>query len=245
MRIEYSNVGNLTELLQSMGKFTDKITLNFTGDKLYSIHLTEDKSVLLILELKKEAFNEYSVDENISISIPSDNVKSILGKFRRGTVEMAITNDRLRFVVRESKGVKNTVSVKIEKEEQQKIIELKVKSGFTFTLPDGGMLRRVVEDAGTIGETVKVEGKKDAVIFSTSELGKSYVAALKQGKPLESLSVEEEGYSNYAVEILDSTVSAITKLGKLEVSSGNNIPIKLKAIVSDFASLTAWVAPRA
>jgi DNA polymerase sliding clamp subunit B len=79
-RLIYGSSKDFYYIISSMSKITEKIILNFTDEGINSKHLTEDKVMMGVISVPRDALDEYSLDKPLSIELDLGEIKKIFAK---------------------------------------------------------------------------------------------------------------------------------------------------------------------
>ena len=248
IRAVYPNAKDFYSLLNGLYQIADEVILNFAEDSVYSFYLTDDKTLMGILQISKENFEDYTVDKPQGIKINIDEIKKILGKAKSKSTSVAIdeTDAGLKITLRDEKtGLRSNIYVKGEKVPVQQLTEPKVSLPVSFTI-DGSILKRILSDASIVTEEeIQISTTEDnGIEISAEEENKVYKAKLVQDKPLKSITIESESKSVYKLDILKTAFKALSFSEDVTVSFGTNVPLKGEATTESGGHLRFWVAPR-
>ncbi|BCS92030.1 DNA polymerase sliding clamp 2 [Metallosphaera sp. J1] len=244
-RAIYGSARDFYYIISSMSKITDELTLNLTEEGIGTKYLTDDKVMMGVVEISKDALEEYSIEKPVSVKLNLGDLKKILSKMKgRSTVEIVETADGIRISMRDEKtGTRSNLSIKAEKGEPQALKEPSVAHSVTIGI-GGDILTILVDESMQVGEEVEIKTEDDRVSFEVEEAGKRYSAILRNGKPLTKLEIEKPGSSRYSLPVLEKVSSALSFSKEIEIGFGAGIPMKLTAPLEKGASIRFWVAPR-
>ena len=244
-RAIYGSSRDFYYIVSSISKISDELTLNFTEEGIGSKYLTDDKVMMGVVEIGKDALEEYSIEKPNSVKLNLGDLKKILSKMKgRSSVEITETNEGIRISMKDEKtGTRSSLSIKAEKGEPQILKEPSVAHSVTMGI-GGDILSILVDESMQVGEEVEIKAEDDHVSFEVEEAGKKYSAVLKNGKPLTKLEIEKQGSSRYSLAILEKVSSALSFSKEIEIGFGAGIPMKLTAPLEKGAGIRFWVAPR-
>jgi proliferating cell nuclear antigen len=245
-KVIYRNAKEFLQFINGLSQISDKVILNLTEEGLIVRHLTEDKSIMAILNISKEVFDEYIIEKPISINIDLDSFKKLLKKVavKKAIIELSETETGAKVVVREmSSGIKATAYIKGDKGSINLLNEPKVSLTVSFTV-EGKILSNIVEEASVISEQIDFKAEEDKVEVSSEEAGKAYRAILRQEKPLKALRIDSPAIASYNLELIKDVVKAVRSIGDVTVDFGTNMPIKIAVRGEVGGLLGFWVAPR-
>lgn len=243
-RIIYQDFSDFYTALNSMARFDQNIILNLSESGLRYSHLSDDKTVMGFINIPKEDFSLYEISNPFSIILSSDNIKKILSKIKsKGQVEISVTEDKLELRVQDAKTkMRNRIRLNGDIGKPKSSLELKITPTFTFSIRTK-LMKIIIEDSLTAGTEVNISCKEDAVEIRADEMNKHYVSILKKDKPLDNITIERPGASKFAGEILKQTINTLSSFDKINVSGGDNLPIKLEAELGS-GNIGFWIAPR-
>lgn len=85
-RAIYGSSRDFYYIVSSISKISDELTLNFTEEGIGSKYLTDDKVMMGVVEIGKDALEEYSIEKPISVKLNLGELKKILSKMKGGPV---------------------------------------------------------------------------------------------------------------------------------------------------------------
>ncbi|MEM0174300.1 MAG: hypothetical protein QXI16_07330 [Sulfolobaceae archaeon] len=90
-KIIYRNAKEFVQFLSAVGKISDNITINLTEEGMISRHLTEDNSMMSVINISKEVFDEYVIEKPVSINMDIASLKKVLRKVtgKKSTIEIS------------------------------------------------------------------------------------------------------------------------------------------------------------
>ncbi|EHP69554.1 DNA polymerase sliding clamp subunit [Metallosphaera yellowstonensis MK1] len=245
-RLIYGSSKDFYYIISSMSKITEKIILNFTDEGINSKHLTEDKVMMGVISVPRDALDEYSLDKPLSIELDLGEIKKIFAKAKssRSSMEISETESGIRITVRDEKtGTRTNLYLKGAKAEPQVLKEPNVTPS-TILVMKGETLKMLVDEGLEVGEEITLRSEAEEVIAEVEELGKRYVAHLRNSKPLSKLEIESPGSARYSLPVLEKLASTLNFSDELEVGFGSGIPLRTQVILDRGALIKFWVAPR-
>ncbi|QKQ99819.1 DNA polymerase sliding clamp [Metallosphaera tengchongensis] len=244
-RAIYSSSKDFYYIVSAISRLTDKMILNFTDSGINSKYLTEDKVMMGVVDITREALDEYSIEKPISVQLELGDLKKILSKMKgRSSIEILETEGGIRIIVRDERsGTRSSLNLKADKGEVQNMKEPGVSHNVNLSI-DGEVLRTLIDEGMQIGEEAEIRTKDQAVEFNVEDAGKKYVALLRPEKPLSRLEIIRDTDSRYSLPVLEKITSSLSFSKELEVAFGSGIPLKVSAVLEKGATLRFWVAPR-
>ncbi|MEM0373548.1 MAG: DNA polymerase sliding clamp [Sulfolobaceae archaeon] len=246
-KIIYRNAKEFVQFLSAVGKISDNITINLTEEGMISRHLTEDNSMMSVINISKEVFDEYVIEKPVSINMDIASLKKVLRKVtgKKSTIEISESEVGIRVTLRDmSTGIKSTTYVKTEKSYNLQVLkEPNVSLSVSFTL-EGKIFKHIVDEASLIGDQLNFKAEKDYIEIYSEGTGKLYKATLRSEKPLKELRIDSETEAAYNMEHMKDVAKAIGSMKIITIEFGKNTPIKIYSKGETGGYIGFWVAPR-
>jgi len=246
-KVIYRNAKEFIGFLSAVGKITDNVVINLAEDGLISRYLTEDNSMMSVINISKEVFDEYVIEKPVSLTIDVASLKKILRKVagKKANIEVSESEVGIKVVVRDmSSGIKSTAYIKTEKSYNLQLLkEPNVNLSVSFTL-EGKIFKHLVDEASLIDDQLNFKAEKDYIEIYSEGTGKMYKAVLKQDKPLKELRIDAETEAAYNMENLKDVAKAIGSMNLVTIEFGKNTPIKIYSKGEIGGYIGFWVAPR-
>ncbi len=249
LKLVFPKANKFKNITQTLTKLVDEAPLFVTDAGLVSKSLSEDKTTMIILNIPAEAFEEISIEENVSFKVNTRELHKIM---RRGTrndiLELEVDRDDrlLRIVFRNKKtDVIRAFELPIAFEGIEDVGEPNVNLPVKAEMMASDF-KNIVSDAKLAGEEVEITYENNQLTIRCESPGRYYECTLKENNPLLSLSSEvSEAKARYGVDLLTASTKAATSSASLTLSFGSSLPLKLYYDLPDIGTLVYWIAPRA
>ncbi len=197
---------------------------------------------LVDFKMEKEAFEEYTIEETLTLGIDLDRLNTILkraGSSDRITLTPGGAGDALRITLSNSATRNFELPLIDVGEEELRVPELEFSARVEI---DPKVLSESIKDAEIVSDhvTLRVDGEA-FYISARGDLGNVEVRVEKD-RTL-SFSCEEPCRSMFSIEYLKDMVKAGDIASTVRINLGNDIPVKLDFLAPG-VSLSFLLAPR-
>ena len=251
MRAVVGDVTAFKSVLESVGKLIDEVKLEFTPEGLSVKAMDRAKVCAVVLELNKDFFDSYEVEERTEIGVNLSEVAKIVKRAKKtDTVVLSIggeKKDRL-LISLEGKG-KREFSVPVLASVEQQTPPLEQLNKFTAKANvDTDVFESAVKDVSLFAETLKIEVKKEGE-NSPAKLMFSGGSELEQAQVVVDattdiyFTAEGEGKSAYPIDYLKNTLKAVKLVDRMDLELGNEYPLRI-TIDLGTGKIVFVIAPR-
>lgn len=247
MRIIFGKATEFREFMTLASKNLDEMPIVVDESGISIRSLSEDKTTMIILKIPAELFDEIELDQRTAFLVRSADLNKVLKRAVRGdSLELSIEGSELNVEFKNEKQmVKRSFKIPITLTEPEEIGEPKVDMQVEASLATKD-LKEIAEDLKRVGGDFRILFEQNELKFLAESSGRSYIAVLKEGAPLLSLSSKvEKAESKYSVDLFYSVVRGLTSEGVVSLIFGEQLPLKLSSEISKLGSLVYWIAPTA
>jgi proliferating cell nuclear antigen len=231
----------LTKIFEAIVNIVDEVTLKVQPEGI-SIRAMDPAHVALVdFEMKKEAFDEYKLDEPVELSVDLKTVVNVLKRVEQELVIKLKEGENTLIFLSEG-AVKKRFNIPLieASEENLKVPNITFETEVEL---DSSLFKNAITDTSIIGEyvTIKVEG--DALYF-TSKVDEN-VVEIRIGKESCISFKKKDAKSHLSLEYLKdmAKISDIKTLNKVKLSLGNDLPLMLE-FEGDYSRVMFFLAPR-
>ncbi|MDP8002994.1 MAG: DNA polymerase sliding clamp, partial [Caldisphaera sp.] len=126
----YSSGTKFKRIAQALARINDEGILYFNKDGLLSWFFSPDKTVLGVFRVSSTAFDELSIDNDISITLDMSELSKVLKRSTRNdkiSMEYSTGNSFMRVtLIDEKTGVERSFEVSAGESEENKLKEIKM-----------------------------------------------------------------------------------------------------------------------
>lgn len=243
----YASGSKFKKIAQGLARINDEGSFYFTNDGLTAWFFSPDKTVLGIFKVSSTAFEELSVDSNITLTVNMSELSKILRRATRNDkikIEYSSGNSYMRVsLIDEKTGVERSFDVSSGESEENEIKEIKMNPTVRFIL-SADDINILIKDAALIGDVIKLTGKDDKIIAEVTGEERFYQWIMKKDNPLQELTIDEESSSSYSLSSLKSTLEPITAIAEsVNLEFTNEYPLKIEFSISGPEEFVMYVAP--
>ena len=244
----YTNTSVLKKALQALSKLSDEFPLYVTNNDMSIKVLSPDKTMLAILTLPSLTFEEFLVEEEVTVITPATELKKVIRRASRNDVlSLTLSKDtnELILVLRDKKtGVEREFSVPLIPRPPEPIPELQLELSVSFTVLSKDF-KDIVGDLKLIGEEAVFAYDEGKLVIQSVEQQKEYKCELVEGNPLISLtSTVEKAKATYSIEMLIIAARAAEASKQVVISFDNGKPMKIEYELAGGGKLIYWIVPR-
>jgi proliferating cell nuclear antigen len=241
LQLKTTQTEKLSKIFETIVNIVDEVTLKIDPKRI-SIRAMDPAHVALVdFEMKKEAFDEYKLDEPIELTL---DLKSFVNVLKRVEQELVIKlkEGGNALVILSEGTVKKRFDIPLieASEENLKVPSITYETEVEL---DSSLFKNAIGDTSVIGEytSIKVEG--DALYF-TSKVDEN-VVEIRIDKDNCISFKKKDAKSHFSLEYLKdmSKISDIKTLNKVKLSLGNDLPLKLE-FDGDYTKVMFFLAPR-
>ncbi|MEM0100068.1 MAG: DNA polymerase sliding clamp [Desulfurococcaceae archaeon] len=214
------------DIIDTIGNIADEVSLVLTSEGLTIKALDVDQTSLIDVQLPKDMFLEYELQEALNIGVSINNLKKVLKHLKKGeNLAIEPEGDYVKFVI----GAGGVVSRMFKfRNLDVPIPELPdLNLNFTATAKIlAQSVKKVVEDIEAIGGSTQITVTADAIIFKSVGAGKLEVKFPQGSLALISLEVQEQAESVYDTSKLANIlgVAKVSDIVTLQLAS--KMPLK-------------------
>lgn len=243
-RFLYSEAKEWKTIIEAIAVLIEEASLVITPEGVKLRALDPSRTAMIDLSIPKEAFEDFSCEEEVRVGINFDDMKKILKRCKK--------DDKIEYDVAGGK-----VRVKIiGKATRQFILPLIDIGGEALPTPkvvftvkaklSSDALDEAVRDAEVIADAVKFEATEEALILKAlSDKGDLEVRFGKESEALFEYEVQEGAVASYSLDYLADIVKKAAKISDIvSIEFATNKPIALTFEIPHGGRLAYYLAPR-
>ncbi len=246
VRIVYAAASKFKYITQTLAKINDEGILGFTLDGLVAWIMSPDKTSLAVLNAPAMAFDEYSVDEELKLTIRTDELNKIVRRATRNDdliIEYSPDEQLLIVTLRDRKtGMPRSFTLPVTDASPTELREPKFESTARFILLADDF-KQLIQDAKVVGDYITFEAREDALTVRSEAEEKSYEWVMKIGDPLIDLDVDEPTRSTYTRAALEAATKPTGAAENVRVEYATDYPLKAEFTFPNNEKLYLYVAP--
>ena len=242
------NASTLKQVIQALSKISDELVLYATQEGISIKALSPDKTTLAVVEIPSIALEEYTVEEEATLAIPTVDFKKITRRATRNDVLVLTINretNELVVTLRDKKtSIERKFTIPLVPKEPESIPEIKMELPVSFTMLSQDF-KNIVGDLRLVGEEVVIMYDENKVIIKSTGHQKEYVCELFEGNPLVLLtSLVNKAKATYDIDILAVAVQSASAAKNVTISFDTDKPMKIEYELGDGGKLVYWLVPR-
>lgn len=246
-RALYSRSTSFKKMAQAVAKISDEATLKAAEEGIIIWAFSPDKTVLGVIRLEANAFDEYTVDGEVGLSVNSSELYRVARRATRNDSVILSYSSGFPGLSVELQDRKTsfsrsfTVSAMETSEADIREINMTPTARIVLTSDDLGTL---ISDVKTVGDIVELVAAEDGLQVRSSAEGKDYVWTMKQGAPLQEISVESETKASYSVKSLYSSLRPIVAVADtVTIEYATDYPLKISVSTGGPEQVVIYIAP--
>ncbi|MBS3815106.1 MAG: proliferating cell nuclear antigen (pcna) [Hadesarchaea archaeon] len=230
----------------AISNLIDEAAFRFTSDGVRMEAMDPSHVALVDFSIPSSSFEEYEVGKNQVLGvdlIEMDKVVSRAKKNDKFTIELDEDKNRLELKFEGASTRRFSLPLIEVEEEEPPQPELDFTSSAKV---QAGIVQDGLKDASLVTDNVRFVMEEGKFMMKTeSDTGSSEMELAKDSEGLEKLEVKESSNAMYNIGYLEDMLKAVSSNDFIEVSLGQDIPIKLDfSIGGDGGQLKFLLAPR-
>ncbi len=246
-RALYSRSTSFKKLAQAIAKISDEATLKAMEQGVLIWAFSPDKTVLGLVRLDANAFDEYAVDGEVGLEVNSSELYRVTRRATRNDAVVLNYSSGFSGLSVELQDRKTSfsrsfsVSAMETSEAEIREINMSPTARIVLTADD---LSTLISDVKTVGDIVELVASGDGLEVRSSAEGKDYVWAMRQGAPLQEISVESETKASYSVKALYSSLKPIVAVADtVTIEYATDYPLKISVSTGGPEQVVIYIAP--
>lgn len=247
-KIVHPNASKIKRIVQAVFKLSDELPFYITRNGLDIKVLSPDKTVLAIASLSSLEFEEYNVEEETVVIVPTTDLRKVIKRATRNdSLSLSINKETNELIVslkdrKTSMEREFTVPIIPKPPEPVPEIQLDLPVSFTMLSQD---FKDIVGDLKTIGEEALFIYENGVIIIKSTEHQKEYSCTLREGAPLIMLSsAVDKARSSYNIEMIVAVARASGVAKNVSISFDTGKPMQVVYELTGGGRLTFWIVPR-
>ncbi len=247
LRALYPRSTSFKKLTQAIAKISDEATLKAAEQGMTLWAFSPDKTVLGIVKLESNAFDEFTVDGELGLNLNASELYRVARRATRNDVIVLSYGSGFPGLSVELQDRKTsfsrafTVSAMETSEAEIREINMSPTVRVVLTADDLGVL---ISDVKTVGDIVELTASGDELVVKSSAEGKDYVWTMKQGAPLQEISVDTETRASYSVKALYSSLKPIVAVADtVTIEYATDYPLKISVSSGGPEQVIIYIAP--
>lgn len=233
----------LKDSIAIISELVNEARFKITKDAVELVAMDPANVAMVIFKLLSSSFSEYSLDEEVNLSINLDNLKKVLRRIAPGE-SLSLELEKSKLKVTLTGRATRTFSLPILEFEtkDQKIPDLKFP--VSVTLPPT-LLENAIEDVDIVAESVVFQADSSSFVVNASGDLSDVKVELKSGEDVHvQTSSNAKLKARYSVEYMKKLVRGGKLANECKLSFDTNYPLKLEYKVVDRLLLAFILAPR-
>lgn len=242
MKLVFKDVKVFKAIVDAVSALIDEANVVFSRDCITLRAMDPGHVALADLRMSGAAFEEYEVEENLTLGIDLDRLSAILKRAGSGDkLELSLSEEgsALRVTLHNSATRRFDLPLIDVGEEELRDPELEFPAKVEI---DPKILSEGIKDAEIVSDHVALHADEDALYISAQgDLGNVEVCVEKEQAI--SFEVAEPCRSTFSIEYLKDMIKAGDIVSTVRINLGNDIPVKLE-FLEEGTVLSFLLAPR-
>ncbi len=240
MRLVFPEAKILRNVFGAVGNLVDEVRLEVKESGLHLRAMDPAHVALVDLEMKKEIFEEYEIDEEKALGIDLDKFLTVIKRAKsKDTMIFEDKEEYLRVTIEGTATRSFDLPLIDVGEEEVRVPELDYPCVMEI---DPEAFEAGIKDVKTVSDHATLSASEDG--FSMKAMGDlgSVEIFIEKNKML-TFDVSEPAKSMFSIEYLEDILKASKIADSVKIYLGNNIPVKLEFLAPGI-KLTYILAPR-
>ncbi|MBT3464362.1 proliferating cell nuclear antigen (pcna) [archaeon] len=233
-------------LKDSVSIISDLVTearFHITKDSINLVAMDPANVAMVIFKLLSSSFIEYSVEKEVKIALNLNNLKQVLKRAGANDIlSMDLHENKFKITLKSNRTRTFYLPIIELEDKEQKIPDL----NFAVTITTStSVLNEAIEDVSIVGESVSFMGEKEKfTVSSQGDLSEAKIEVPADDVTLIKAEGEAVAKSKYSIEYLKKMIQGSKLSEKVEISFGNDYPVKLEYKELNKLMLSFVLAPR-
>jgi len=244
MKIVVEDIKNFKDAVNAVVNLIDEGSFDVGPGGMHLRAMDPSQIALVDLELPKEFFTGFDVDEKLVVSLNLTNFSKILSTARTGEKLSIGVNDDSSKLSLEFKGEsKRRISVPLLDLNYSEVKEPKVPFD-AFVKLNAGALKGMLGDAGLLSSHVVFEASDlEFIVEARGDSGDVRIETDKNSQIIKEFKVQNTARAMFPFEYLDNMTKSCSSDGLIELALKTDAPIRINYLVGK-AKLSYYLAPR-
>jgi len=233
--------GKLKDAFESVSRLVHEIKLNVDENGFQSKSVDPANVAMAMLEISKDAFEEFELDESMTLGLDLDRMDDILSVASKDDDMLIRTEDGSKLEINVS-GFDYSISLldpsTIQQEPQVPDLDLPVD-----LVINGSKFRNAIRATEKISDYVILSAEDDRFTIS-AEGDSDSVSIPMSGEELVRMECSENSRSLFSLEYLSDMSKSIGKVSEANIRLGTDYPVKIKFKLYEGVVLEYLLAPR-
>ena len=238
----YSSAKELTYILKSVAELVDEISIRVESNGIMLKALDPGRIAMLSVELPPEAFQEYTVQEPLSIGLSVGNIIKVLKHIKKNDKITIAANEEYVEILIEGTSVRRYKfrNIEVLSEEVPEInVEYDIE-GSVLVSP----LRTAINELSNITDTIGITIREESIVMYDYENKRTQYRFSSTTGTLISLNVKKEADVAFDSEYLSKIVD-ILRLGSVaDIKFGSEAPLYIEVGISTGGKAQYYLAAK-
>lgn len=236
------NAGSFKDSIESISRLVDEIKLNISEGGVSSKSADPANVAMVVFQLGKDGFNEFEIDQEMTIGIDLNRLEDILGVASSSDEIFMESEDGSQLSISVS-GFDYNISLLDPSTIQQepKVPDLDLPAEIVL---EGNKIRRAVRASEKVSDYVVLSTDDDKLLITAK--GDSDSVKMELGpEELIDIKTKEDVRSIFSLDYLADMSKSIKKASETKIRLGTDYPVKINfKIVNDKGEIEYLLAPR-
>lgn len=236
------NAGSFRDSIESISRLVDEIKLNINQEGISSVSADPANVAMVMFKLKKEGFEEFHVDEEMTIGFDLNRLEDILSVASMGD-EIEMQSEEGNQLSIKVSGFDYKISLLDPSTIQQepKVPDLDLPARIVL---EGNKIRKAVRASEKVSDYLVFSTKDDKFIITAEGDNDSVKMELDESQLID-IETSEDVRSIFSLDYLADMSKSIKKASETKIRLGTDYPVKINfKIVNDNGEVEYLLAPR-
>lgn len=241
MKLTLSEPKFLKESVSIISDLVTEGSFKINSDAIELIAMDPANVAMVIFKLLSSSFVEYSVKEDVLLSINMNDFKQVLRRAKTNdSVTLEIEDNKFKITFKSNATRTFFLPIIEVEDKEQKVPDLKFKATITT---NSSVLNEAIEDADIISESVTFAAEnKELVVSASGDLSKANINIQSDNDT--KIVSDEKVKSKFSIEYLKKMIQGSKLSDKVVLQLSEDYPMKLEYKVLNKVQLAFILAPR-
>lgn len=241
MKLVLAETKLIKDSISIISELVTEARFNVTKNAIELVAMDPANVAMVIFKLLSSSFVEYSVKEDVTLSINLNDLKQVFRRIKADdTMTLEVVSNKFKITLKGAHTRTFNLPLIDLEEKEQKVPDLSFDANVNT---QATVLTEAIEDMDIVGESVSFTvDKKSFHVSSSSDLSDADVEV--KADTVTKIETKDKLKSKYSIEYLKKMIQGAKLADKVVVRLSKDYPLKLDYIVVDKLQLSFILAPR-
>ncbi len=243
MKLSYDDVRDFKNILTALAKLVDEASLKIKPDGVELIAIDRAHISLVKLQIPKEAFKDYDVQDEFNFGFNTQYLLKILSVSKRKESMELEAEDPSQVIIRISGGFNREYIVRNLDVSPPEVPELNLEFDVNASINSSGF-KKAISQISSVSDTILFKADENGITLKSKSETDVEVEFTKESGGLQDIELSKPAESTYSCDYLDD-ILALTKLsGLMKISFSDQKPLQIQFNMESGGNVIYLLAPQ-